>query len=404
MRNELRVKSPVERLKQDDQQSRAARAVSGRWSAQRGSRRSASWIGNAFLLVASLILLFVIGEVMASLLLPKPIVWRHPQERYVHDASLHHRLKPNQVTFTHAAGVTTNSYGLRDEEFTLKPLPGVLRILCLGDSLTFGNGVAVSETYPKRLEAILNASSGRLGYQVINAGVPAYDTWQEVAYLRQHGLALDPALVIVGFYANDIVPRPTKTMIPSPNGGRPQETSDASVRSDAANQVVYLLKRSRVLLFARERFRMLLNRVWMPLAVIHERSLLHGTRNEVVEAGFREVSRAFEELGGLGRVHGFGLLVVIFPMAEQVRAQYPNADYPARVEQIATENNIPVIDLLPDFLRASARGEPLFIEWDGHPTAWAHEIAARRIHEYLTAGEFSRGSAGAVLPIPGESR
>ena len=43
---------------------------------------------------------------------------------------------------------------------------------------------------------------------MINAGVPAYDTWQVAIYLREYGAHFSPDLVIIGFYANDITPRP----------------------------------------------------------------------------------------------------------------------------------------------------------------------------------------------------
>ncbi len=77
----------------------------------------------------------------------------------------------------------TNSHGLRDDEFPVKPHAHTFRILCLGDSLTFENGVRTQDTYPQQLEAMLNSERNLKPVQVINAGVSAYDTWQEAIYL-----------------------------------------------------------------------------------------------------------------------------------------------------------------------------------------------------------------------------
>src|SRR5207249_4318082 len=134
-------------------------------------------------------------------------MWLDPQETYIQHPLLIHQLKQNQTAFTHSFPVTTNSYGLRDHEFAMTPEAGKYRILCMGDFLKFGVGVRLEDTYPKQLESMLN-TNGQRRYQVINAGVPAYDTWQEIAYLREYGWQFGPELVILGFYGNDIVPKP----------------------------------------------------------------------------------------------------------------------------------------------------------------------------------------------------
>jgi lysophospholipase L1-like esterase len=334
------------------------------------------WVGNLLVLVATLALMFSVAEVASALFLPPPIVWRYPQESYVRDPRLLHRLKPGQHAFTHSVPAFTNSHGLRNEEFSVTPAAGTVRVLCLGDSLTFGKGVALAETYPKQLEAILNAAgAGR--YEVINAGVSAYDTWQEVAYLGDVGWRFQPHVVVVGFYANDIVPRP---LAPTP----PATEAD-DVMTSNADRAVYWLKRSRVLLFLRERVTQLRNRIRPSPEVRHTTALLRGTTDELVEAGWREIDAAFEELARLAALHRFATLVVFFPLADQVSAPYPNASYPSRARALAARHGIPTIDLLPAFRRAFSGLGSLFLEWDGHPNARAYAIAAREIGDHVRA-------------------
>ncbi len=62
-----------------------------------------------------------------------------------------------------------NSKGLRGEEIDYLRNPSH-RILCLGDSFTFGFGVEEQESWPARLQQQLTAGSATV-VEVINAGV-----------------------------------------------------------------------------------------------------------------------------------------------------------------------------------------------------------------------------------------
>ena len=53
--------------------------------------------------------------------------------------------------------VSLNSLGYRDFEYSLERPNNTFRILVLGDSMTFGQGInKTSDTYPKQLEVLLN--------------------------------------------------------------------------------------------------------------------------------------------------------------------------------------------------------------------------------------------------------
>jgi hypothetical protein len=102
--------------------------------------------------------------------------------------------------------VRLNRLGLRDSrEYALAKKPNTFRILVLGDSVTFGHGSIYEHTYPYLLEGLLRASYPDTDWQVWNAGVPGYNTTQELAYLLDKGATYKPDLVIVGFYNNDVI-------------------------------------------------------------------------------------------------------------------------------------------------------------------------------------------------------
>lgn len=337
------------------------------------------WAVNLSLLLLSFIGTFMMIELILMTVVPDPIIWRNPQESYIHDPELIHRLKPNQQAFTHSFTVTTNSHGLRNGEFSLEPKANTFRILCLGDSLTFGDGVRSEDTYPKQLEALLNVD--RPGtYEVINGGVPAYDTWQEISYLKRDGWRFKPYLVVLGVYANDIVPRPKEIPQIIDSTGMPRKPGLLGL---VPYKTAYLLKRSRLLLLLRDRIGKLINRLSPSPEFRHQLSLLNGSSDAFAERGWSEIDRSFAELSDLSKKYAFDVTIVIFPMVEQLMNSYPNASYPSQVKDIADKHHLRALDMTPVFAKNFRGFASLFIEWDGHPNANAYRLTAAEIARYM---------------------
>ena len=129
------------------------------------------------------------------------------------------RLKPN---LDHAVWdftvLSTNSDHLRSEQSSkqLPPKqPGALRIVCLGDSVTFGYRVPVVWPdkpteydpgwlpYPMLLEQELRAANPGRTIEVITLAVPGYTSHQGLAWLRRDIDRLKPDLLTVSFGWND---------------------------------------------------------------------------------------------------------------------------------------------------------------------------------------------------------
>jgi hypothetical protein len=92
----------------------------------------------------------------------------------------------------------TNSRGWRDAETSLAKPPGTRRIVALGDSFTFG----VSADYGERFTERLERAFPRL--EVINLGVNAFGTDQELRSLELEGILYDPDIVLlIVFVHND---------------------------------------------------------------------------------------------------------------------------------------------------------------------------------------------------------
>ncbi|MBW1744067.1 MAG: SGNH/GDSL hydrolase family protein [Deltaproteobacteria bacterium] len=113
-------------------------------------------------------------------------------------------LKKSSVGSFAGHKVVTNSYGHRDSEIPIEKPTNTIRILVVGDSITFGHGVSGDDTYTECLEHMLNQTGNPYRFDVINAAVPGNSPFQEYHDLKR-SLKLDPDIVIIQFTLNDVV-------------------------------------------------------------------------------------------------------------------------------------------------------------------------------------------------------
>jgi hypothetical protein len=107
---------------------------------------------------------------------------------------------------------TLNSRGYRDDEHVPGKVHDKVRILILGDSFTFGDGLADHQIFPRLLAA-------RLGprVEIIAMARDGWGTADQLAALRREGLAYFPDIVVVAAVTND--PQPINTQ---PSGQQAQ--------------------------------------------------------------------------------------------------------------------------------------------------------------------------------------
>jgi lysophospholipase L1-like esterase len=106
-----------------------------------------------------------------------------------------------------------NSHGWRDAETAFEDASGKRRMVVVGDSFTFGVGVDAEERYTDVLETLVP------DLDVINLGMNAVGTDQELLVLEKEGLRYGPALVLcelfegndfadVGYLRSGYLPKP----------------------------------------------------------------------------------------------------------------------------------------------------------------------------------------------------
>jgi len=157
---------------------------------------------NVGLMLASTLLCLVGIELYAHWFVWEPAKGEN-LDAYVEDLTLGKRLVPGFQGEHTGVQVSINSHGMRDREYDAQEPPGSLRILALGDSWTFGVGEQVEDTWPKRLEALLDSPDHPVA--VMNTGVSGYETFHEANYYTELAPEFHHDLVLLGIYpVNDV--------------------------------------------------------------------------------------------------------------------------------------------------------------------------------------------------------
>ena len=115
------------------------------------------------------------------------------------DPELEYELIPNS-TRDH---IRVNSLGFRGPEISQRPEEGVIRIAVIGDSETFGAHLAEADTFSVRIENRLEEIYPQSRFEVLNLGVPGYNTAQEYRLLQTKVLGLAPHIVLLRYSFND---------------------------------------------------------------------------------------------------------------------------------------------------------------------------------------------------------
>lgn len=370
-------------------------------------------IGQALgVLVATLLMTLVLLEIGLRLFAPQ----FSPEMRaettkglFTEDPATTYRTLPGLKTqFRLAESVTTlniNSRGLREEREIGPPQPGLARVLCVGDSFTFGYGVEGSQAYPYLLNGTTerDASSDVVeqgkAIESINGGVLGYGTDNEAAWLKEYGWQLQPDIVLVGFYVGndvrDVILGRNKTrvdevgnLLPSDN-----EPPDSLKHWLAVNSHAYVFLRGLAHdLFSsgasenRQGFR---TYDTAPLYLKAEPSDLAG--------GWSKTLGLLDSMRADATAHGARFVVVVIPTREQVDDTFwrqmlsdfrldeagLQRDKPQQMLAAwSASTGTPLIDLLPGF-SAEAKSGPYYFTLDTHWNPAGHALAARLIREGL---------------------
>lgn len=115
-----------------------------------------------------------------------------------------YELRPRLDVVFSGGRVTTSDAGHRGLD-VVRPKPShAFRIVGIGDSYMFGQGVSDEETYLARLAEPGNDFRPGRRLETVNLAVPGFNTTMEVEMLRERGAAFEPDLVLIEIVGNDL--------------------------------------------------------------------------------------------------------------------------------------------------------------------------------------------------------
>jgi len=256
-----------------------------------------------------------------------------------------------------------NSEGWRDMEHSIKNPSGTYRILGLGDSYLWGEGVKREDICLTKLGPLISAVCGR-PIETINTGYAGLDTIAERDILRHFGLRYEPDLVILFFVPNDVVIHWHSG--PKIEFFREFHTIYESPDWFSGYSYLWSWGRQRVL-------REISARAYIRQCV--------GTFHEDDE-DWKACRAALGDIQRMCRDNNISFMVAMFPFFHNLDGDYPFQPVHDAVRAYCEQKAIHFLELREHY--RSFHGPELWAHpTDQHPNEIAHGIAAQAIADYL---------------------
>lgn len=344
---------------------------------------------NLALLFLSILLSLAIGEIILRVFHPQPLqalmVW--PDGTLRHRPSF--RYTYTRVEFSNA--IAWNAIGMRGPEIPERRTPHVPRLLVLGDSFIEGKQVADDAV----LTAVMTEMSRErvTPLEVINLGVSGVGTAREIHLWEKLGQSLQPDIVVLGFYPNDVRNNAERGEFALEEGRVVLRIEPKSPR---------LLARVRAWLGARSHLFILIRSgqnaldEWLdPPTAIESEDVFAREPDERVRRGWEMTRALLDDLAQKVRAAGARLVLVLIPTRFQVDDALWSAHAAALGIEPATcdllipnrvlaewgeARGVRVVDLLEGF-RARNTANSFYYAGDAHWNAAGHRLAAQLILE-----------------------
>ena len=244
-------------------------------------------------------------------------------------------------------GNNINGDGVRDRDHAVDNPDGTRRVICLGDSVTFGYGPKIKfvDSYPAILQRLLDERGEDV--EVFNVALPGWSTRQQRIAYEQIVQRYKPDHVILGFCLNDVAEM-KNNLAPPP--------ALLATLYEHSNLVRALLRPQAVEIHQVE--------------LLFDRPDAPGVRKGW-ELCFEEIRQLAEQV----RADGAQFTLLVFPFRLQVEPGAPPPTAQQRIGRFCEEQAIDFLDALPWL---APLGAPGFVDYD-HLSKEGAEAVARNL-------------------------
>ncbi len=268
--------------------------------------------------------------------------------------------------------LSTNGNGFRGEAVDVAKPVGVRRIVMLGDSITFGNAVNWNQTFSYVLQQLLNERANRREFEVLNLGVSGYNTSQELATLRELGLAFSPDLIILNVCLNDSDPVKTLSAIGLINDVGVRRPSDINFRTIVeASYLLTMVKYALIKAFEKQPD---------TLRLFNSPELFIDVRTG--EKRWSEMKEQMQAIFAVAREQQIPVAMVIYPYSSQIGLPLARLGPQQDLLAFAAAGGVPVLEASPAYVNQS---EDMFVDGFIHLSPHGHRVIAAALRDFLTA-------------------
>jgi len=276
-----------------------------------------------------------------------------------------------------------NSKGFVGREFDQEKPKGTFRIISIGDSCTFTNGIW-ARAYPALLERLLSEGQPQKAFEVINAGIEGFNSTLARARLTDEILTYDPDMVTIYIGWNDLMKTSPQEILPSGEVGLLSRIKQESYLFKAYRKVIFVYLRH---LFGKPGIHGDTDRVhpFDDLVPVQYRNNVEGMIKTLKDRGVKAMLFTLPTVVTLEMSHQeLQKQNVVFPyyvggfdvasLLARIRA------YNKVILELAARYSIPIVDLSAIFNEYDKR--ELF--WDTmHPNYRGNEIIAKAIGDRI---------------------
>ena len=290
--------------------------------------------------------------------------------------------RPGSIGMTHGHAVRINSWGFRGPEWPAVKPPGAFRIMVIGDSFTFGQGIGEDELYTTLLAKQLRAKFPEKTVEVLNLGVMGYSAVDEAKLLEKIGPLLHPDLVLVQFTGNDVR---EDNQVTERNRNRWALPIPEGIKTD-------LINNSKLMSWLTIKYDQLLMTVGLrPNGVTFLEAAYDPSSDE-----WKRFVQAYERMLEWSKARRIPPpLVGLFLSTQYSKAELNDFidmtpairmqdRFVKQVGATLSEMGIPTVDYLPLF-RRNNRQNMMVDKWEGHPNALANQLYAEGLLDAITS-------------------
>lgn len=293
------------------------------------------------------------------------------------DEQLFWKMRPNVNIIWQGVNIKTNSLGLRDTEVSSDKKDNVFRILSLGESTTFGAKVEFDEIYSEVLERRLNEMKSDYTFEVINAGVSAYTSFQSLVYLKKEGLKLKPDMILIYHEYNDSLPTTLRNRKYALAQITLTDRQLYKLRNYFGGLLYYLNKSELYKLMKKYIVRLRISLLEKSAETMEKdlpnfNSVDTKIKCRVSLEDKRQIFKELLEISKQNNIH----LIIIHPIYRIT------VKHQCFLTEFSAQNNIPLIETFGAFQDSGYSKDELFYD-NMHPTALGHKIIADCIFKYI---------------------